>query len=1096
MKLITFLLFAACLHVSATGFSQITLKATNAPLSKLMKAIEQQSGYRFLYFDADLKAGKNVSIHAQNISLTEALQRCFEHQPLTYTIVDKTIVVKPRPVTTGNTLPAAVTQEPQLPPLIDVKGRVVDEEGKPVVGASVQVKGDKSKGVSTDAKGYFELKRVDENAVLLVSGVNIESIEVHSSGFTSEETKLIIAKTKIAQEQDVTVKTNYWETQQRLNPGNITKVTVREIERQPVSNPIATLQGRVPGLEVTQATGVPGGNFKVRIRGMNSIDNGNDPLYVIDGVPYISTSMSFIETSGSILGNPDPSQGHGSSPLNSIDPANIESIEVLKDADATAIYGSRGANGVILITTKRGKTGKMRTDINFYTGGGKYIERMDVLNLREYLDMRKEAFINDNTAPSISTARDLLVWDTTRSTNWQKELLGHIAKYLDAQISFSGGSEYTQFLFGGGYHRETTVFPGDNSDQRGSAHISLTNTTPNKKMKTFISVNYSGNLTNLLSQDLTGRALFLPPNAPQLYLDNGDLNWDGWNTSGALDNPVAYLKRKYRANTHMLIGNASIGYSLLHELELKLNLGYTHTTMDAYTLVPISSLAPSTTAFNTTIFSNSKFYNWNVEPQVNWRSGLGKGKLEVLAGIQFLNQLREGLAQTATGFSSEMLMENLSSASDILFGTNYYAQYRYNATFGRINYNLENKYIINMTARRDGSSRFGPGKQFANFGAVGVAWIFSNEKFTEKTLPFLSNGKLRVSYGISGNDQLVDYQYLDTYISSGGSYMGIIGLAPSRLNNPLFAWETNKKFETGIELGFFDERIGTSFSYYYHRSSNQLIAEPLPAFVGFTSIQDNFPAIVQNTGIEIELTATNVKRKNISWNTSFNISIPRNKLVAFPGIESIPAYANAYTIGMPLNIVKSFRFTGIDAATGLYQYEDYNKDGKINAEDRQLSLFIGQKFYGGIGNNIQYRNFQIDILFQFVNQFGRNYAYNALAPGNLSNQPDFVLGRWQKAEDNTDIQRFQSSAISTEYNNMKFSDLVICDASFIRLKNLSFSYSLLSSWQKRIHVSSTKLFIRAQNLFIISKYKGLDPETQLNLLPPLKVIVAGINLTF
>lgn len=1088
MKLTTILLLAACLQLSARGISQnISLSVKNAPLEKVLNEIEKQTGFNFIYGQGLISKADRVSIEVKNETLEKVLDVVLKNQSLAYKISEKYIVLSPK--TSGVFQPPVTTPSNFLPPPpITVRGRVVNENGEPVI-ASVLVKGTNN-GASTNADGYFELQNVDENATLIITGVSIaQTVEIKVNSKTNIGD--IITQRKVVEGKEIIVKTNYWETKQRLNPGNISKVTAKEIERQPVSNPLQTLQGLVPGLEIVQQTGVPGGNFQVRIRGTNSIANGNDPLYIVDGVPYMSSTMSFTETSANIL-------IFGVSPLNSINPADIESIEVLKDADATAIYGSRGANGVILITTKRGKAGKTKVNFNLYSGVGKVASKMNLLNRQQYLQMRREAFANDNVTPTTANARDLLVWDTTRHTNWQKQLLGGTANYLDAQVSFSGGNQYTQFLFGGGYHRETTVFPGDNSDQRTSAHFSVTNSTPNQKLKTFVSINYSANYTDLISQDLTSRALFLPPNAPALYDANGDLNWNGWDASGLFENPVAYLKRKYEANTNTLIGNANIGYAILRNLEIKTSFGYTHTAMDSYNLTPISSLAPATGLVNTTGFSNSKFQNWIVEPQANWKPQLGKNKFDILIGTQFLNQVREGLAQTATGFSSEALMKNIAAGPNRTLGSNYYAQYRYTAMFGRINYNFENKYIINLTGRRDGSSRFGPGKQFANFGAVGTAWVFSNEDFIQEALPFLSYGKLRVSYGTSGNDQLPDYQYLDTYTSSAGPYQGVIGLTPARLNNPFFAWEINRKFEAGLELGFANDRILTSFSYYRNRSSNQLVGEPLPPTTGFTSIQNNFPATVQNTGLEIEVNTTNIQRKDLNWTTSFNISVPRNKLLSFPNIEASPAYANAYAIGEPLSIFKAYRYLGVDPTTGLYQFEDVNGNGSFNQADRQTIKFIGPDFFGGLQNSLRYKDFQLDILFQFVKQEGRNYIYAiSSAPGSMINQPDFVLGRWQKPGDNADLQRFSQASAATTYGLLSNSDRSVTDASFIRLKNLSFSWSLPQNWRNKIHAENASLFIRGQNLLTITNFKGLDPETQsLYSLPPLKVWAIGINLTF
>ncbi len=809
--------------------------------------------------------------------------------------------------------------------------------------------------------------------------------------------------------------------------------------------------------------------------------------------------MSFLETSGGILGNPNPVAGQGSSPLNSINPLDIESIEILKDADATAVYGSRGANGIVLITTKRGKPGKTKVNANIYSGIGRVAKTMNMLNTRQYLDMRYEAYRNDGLdfKSSLVVAPDLKVWDTTRYTNWQKELIGGTANYKDIQVVISGGDNSTQFTIGGGQHAETTVFPGDNSDQRISAHASINNSTANQKLKTALSINYSSNVSDLISRDLTDKALTLSPNAPELYDSSGNVSWENWNST--FENPLAYLNRRYDATTNTLTSNVLMSYALLPNLEFKANLGYTNSSMKAITITPLSSIDPATvaTSQNTSAFSNSDYQNWLIEPQLNWKHKLGKGLFEVLVGTTFLEQKSEGLAQIALGFSSEALMKNLSSAATRSSATNYHSQYRYNAFFGRINYNLGQKYIFNFTGRRDGSSRFGPGKQFANFGAIGVAWIFSEEAFINNNLPFLSFGKLRTSFGTAGNDQLTDYQYLDAYTSSNIFLGDVVGLTPIRLSNPDYAWEANRKWELGIELGFVNNGILMNLSYFRNRSSNQLVGYPLPPTTGFAAIQGNFPAIVENRGLEYEISTKNVRTKQFSWSTSFNFYIPRNELVAFPNIETFPAYANTYVVGEPLSIRKLYRFTGLNSTTGLYEFEDVDGNGSFDYRDKQTVRFIGQKFSGGLQNSITFKGFQLDFLFQFVKQTGSS-STRGIGGGRPLASLVSVLDRWQKPGDVGPIQRFGTRIPVTITSSLYAEgDQIISDASFIRLKNVSLSYTFSNHLFTKLHIDNIRMFIQSQNLLTISNYNGLDPENQnQEILPPLRVVTAGINLTF
>ncbi|MBA4053751.1 MAG: SusC/RagA family TonB-linked outer membrane protein, partial [Marivirga sp.] len=855
--------------------------------------------------------------------------------------------------------------------------------------------------------------------------------------------------------------------------------------------PLAAMQGRVAGLEVTQLTGVPGGNFTVRIRGQNSIANGNDPLYIIDGVPYTSTPMSSNYTSQNIY-------FEGTSPLNNINPGDIESIEVLKDADATAIYGSRGSNGVILITTKKGSPGRTQVSANYYSGLGKVSSKIDLLNTEQYVEMRNEAFQNDGQVPNASNAPDLTTWEQNRYTDWQKELLGGTAHYNDAQVSVSGGSDQLQFIAGGGYRKETTVFPGDNDFQRISGHLNLTNTSRDGRFKSSFTVNYTNSHTDFVARDLTREAMTLPPNAPALYKDNGELNWD--NSTGysqSLLHPLAYLKRRFDSQTNNLMANAALSYEVLPGLEILANMGYTQVNTNSITKIPKSSFSPalSQTLPNESIFSTNDFKNWMIEPQVKWNKQVSDHRINVLAGATFLEQTSDALAMAGTGFVTEALMDNLRAASNIYIYSDVYSQYRYHAIFGRINYQFKDRYILNVTGRRDGSSRFGPGNQFANFGAIGGAWLFSKEEFMT-SLPFLSTGKLRASYGSSGNDQLGDYQYLDTY-SSSGKYYDVQGLRPVRLSNADFAWESNKKLEAALELGMLKDRITVEFCYYNNRASNQLVGFALPPTTGFTNVQGNLPAVVENAGVELQLHTTNVDAKEFTWTTSLNLSVPRNTLIEFPNLESSPDYANTLVVGEPLNIRKRYTYSGIHPQTGLYTVEDLNGDGFFSLDDRTILQFIGRNFYGGIGNTFEYKGLRLDVLFQYVDQTAPNYISSwIIPPGFAMNQPAYVLDRWQREGDLASVQKFTTSSSGfIALNNYGNTENAATDASFLRLKNISLSYSLPDNLLKKINIQTLRVYVQGQNLFTLTEYRGLDPETGNLFLPPLKIITGGIQIT-
>jgi TonB-linked SusC/RagA family outer membrane protein len=1075
MRMASLIIILASTAISAKGISQgITLSLKNAPLEQVFTEIKNQSGYNFIYARAQLEKTRNIDLEVSNSTIEMVLSLVFKDQPISYTIEKKFIIIKNK----GSekvSLPAS--------PSIDIIGIVTDPEGKPLQGVSVTVKGT-SYGTQTDKKGAFLLKGVDEKAVLIFSFIGYETAEIQVRNRTDYNLQLKLAANSLEE----TVVKGYYNTTRRLNTGNVSTVTAETISKQPVSNPLAALEGRVPGLYIAQQTGVPGGAFTVQLRGRNSIANGNAPLFIIDGVPFTSASLTSAYTSYPIT--------QGGNPLSAINPSDIESIEILKDADATAIYGSRGANGVILITSKKGKGGQTKIEMNVYTGAGKITRMLDLLNTLQYLAMRHEAFVNDGATPQ-SYDYDLNgFWDTTRYTNWQQKLIGGTASTLDAQGSVSGGNSNTQFLITGGFHKETTVFPGNFADAKGSVHINLIHSTSDQKFSVSISASYISDKNNLASQDFTGQALILTPVSPAIYDSSGSLNWQksSWN------NPFAATKQKYSSITDNIISNAVISYKVLPGLEFLTNLGFTKMQINESSRYPFSSFDPFSGNPASSYFATNSINTWLIEPQLSFHRNIGKGRLNILFGSTFQQNIRQGQTIFGYGFANDALLENILAAPHILIFDANYTQYRYNAFFGRINYDWSEKYLLNITGRRDGSSRFGPGKQFANFGALGAAWIFTKEKFTQQTFHFLSYGKLRTSFGITGSDQIPDYGWLDLWNSSAAPYLGIQGLHPSRLFNPDFAWEINKKLEASLELGFFKDRILISASYYSNRSSNQLLGLPLPLVTGFPSIQGNLPALVQNTGWELELNAINIKTKNIKWASSINLTLPQNKLISFPNLAA-SNFVNTYAIGQPLSIAKSYHYQGVDPQTGLYKFVDVDKDGNISwPNDLEALKKLGPVFYGGFQNSLQYKAWQLDIFFQFVSQTGRNYINYYDAPGTFTNQPTTVLNRWQKPGDITTVQKFtqdySSSTYNAYYNSTSYGDNAIGDASFIRLKNLALSWQLPDKWKQKVHVNNCKIYVQGQNLFTITHYLGMDPENQSFIaLPPLKMLTAGIQLS-
>ncbi|WP_432670304.1 SusC/RagA family TonB-linked outer membrane protein [Flavobacterium sp. SM2513] len=964
-----------------------------------------------------------------------------------------------------------------------ITGTVADALGI-LPGVTIQIK-NKSTTTTTDANGAFQITAALEDT-LVFSYIGYLKVEV----VVGTQTHLnILLKEDATALEEVLVNAGYYKVKDKERTGSIAKITAKDIENQPVTNVLATMQGRMAGVNITQTTGVPGGGFDIQIRGLNSVrTNGNDPLYLINGVPYSSAAIGSGLASAGLLPRP-------ANPLNSIPPDQIESIEILKDADATAIYGSRGANGVVLITTKTGKSGQTTFDVSLSTGFGTVPRFIKLLNTAQYLEMREEAFANDGFTTLPASAYDVNgTWDRDRYTDWEEVFLGGTSERTSVTASVSGGSEQTQYRAGASFNKETSVFPGDFSYKKAAFTLSAHNVSENKKWESTFTTGYTVQDNVQPRGDLSTVARTLAPNAPALYNPDGSLNWE----NSTWSNPLRNLEGGYTATIYDLLANAFLSYQLTPQLALKSSIGYTKTDNLEVAAVPSTQYDPASGVGPDKSFlkkDSSLRSSWIVEPQIQYRNQWGQLRMDALVGSTFQSRSGQQFGMTGFGFSSNSLLYNMSSASTKTINIDTEDTYRYAAIFGRINLNWNEKYILNVTGRRDGSSRFGPGKQFANFGALGAAWIFSNEPLF-KNQSLLSFGKLRGSYGSTGSDQIGDYQFLDSYVSTGNDYGGVIGLEPARLYNPNFGWESSQKSEVALELGFWNDRIFLTAGYYNNRSSSQLAGMPLPGTTGFASLQTNLAATVQNTGTELTLRTVNFDHKDFSWSSSLNVTFAQNKLLSFPDLAS-STYQNMYVIGESLNIKKVYEFTGVDPTTGLYTFKDYNGDGLITAEeDRKKVKDFNPSYYGGLHNSVRYKQFQLDFLFQFVKQ--QNYTATAyFAPAGIQfQQPVSALNHWQQEGDSAPHQLYTTGANSAAMNAVsKYMDsnAVIGDASYVRLKNLSISYRLPNMLTKRFQC---KLFLEGQNLLTFTNYEGADPEFKsAGFLPPLRVISGGFQLT-
>jgi len=969
-----------------------------------------------------------------------------------------------------------------------VSGTVTDTSGNPLAGVNLVVES-KNIGTISDLDGSFSIN-AGPTDVLIFSMVGYKTLSV---AIGDREELIVSLEEDVTVLGEVVLNAGYYKVSEKERTGNIATIKAEVIDKQPVGNPLAAMQGHMSGVNIVQDTGVPGGGFSIEVRGRNFINGASDPLFIVDGVPFSSQSMGSARLSTAIVGG-------NISPLNAINPNDIESIEVLKDADATAIYGSRGANGVVLITTKKGRAGKTRFDARLSTSLGQVSHFMDLMKTKEYLELRREGIINDGVDNLLGNPGldffwpDVTLWDQNRYTDWQKVLIGGTAYRNNAQLSFSGGSEQTQFLISGAYQKETTVFPGDFRYKRANLNTSLNHRSEDGKFGVSLSTSYAKEDNYLPSTDFSTMAYTLEPNAPALYDAEGNINWEG----NTWENPMAALEEKYMVVSNTLITNAVVSYKILDNLEVKSSMGFTNYRLDAQRAMPSSSRNPQyglTPQNYSYLMTNvSKRESWIVEPQLNWMKQWDQFSLDVLLGTTFQQETTEQLALRGRGFPNNELILNMAAADNLDILSNTDNVYNYNAVFGRINLKFLDRYFINLTGRRDGSSRFGPGKQFGNFGAVGLAWLFSEEGLWREN-SVLSYGKLRSSYGTTGSDNVGDYRFLDTYSVTGDHYDGVTVIEPTGLFNPLFGWEENRKLEAALELGFFKDRILLNASWYRNRSSNQLVGIPLAATTGFSELTGNFDAIVENTGIELDLRTVNVQSRKFNWSTTLNLTLPKNRLVEFDGLEN-STFANRYIIGEPLTILKLYHSLGVDPETGMYGFEDFNGDGNISRlEDREWVEDLAPKFYGGLGNTLSMGNFTLDVFFQFKKQKALNNLLFGTVPGLKGNAPKEMYDRWQQPGDLVPFSRAYSGLVPIgdldQYQQQ--SNAAVSDASFIRLRNISLNYKI-PDIKEGLDIN---VYLQGQNLWTITGYKGPDPEQPTNTrLPALRQMTLGLQLSF
>ena len=993
-----------------------------------------------------------------------------------------------------------------------IKGIVTElSTGLTLPGVTVLEKGTIN-GTVSEVNGDYALKISDTSRILIFSfmGMNTQEMKIPASGVLNVQMK----NANINLNEVVVI--GYGAVKKSDLTGSVASLNMDKLNEIPTNSFDQKLQGRIAGVQVTQLSGQPGGATSIRIRGGNSIMAGNEPLYVVDGV-IMEGQQNF-----SWIGSP------AENGLSSINPNDIESIEILKDASATAIYGARGANGVVIVTTKRGRKGKGTITFNGYVGLQQKSKDIDVMNASQFGALYDEAGLNaDSSYTPLYPNPDSL----GQGTNWQ-DAIYRDAIIMNYSLSFAGGDDKTTYSIGGDYFYQEGIISGSDFT-RYSARASLDRQVI-KKVKVGANIQFNRTEANTVSTDTPGgffpgvvnTALTFSPILP-IFDSTGNYTLTDPNADAWLDNPVAVTRTvEAVSKVNRLIGRAYVEWKIIPDLTFNTSFGIDMYSQNQDMYTPRTVYSGSfnngqarfaTTDFLTYIWENTLTYAKTFKE---------RHALSAMGGYTFQKVQGRTFIDIATGFPNDILgYYGIENAENIPTIYSSFGESAMESILGRINYTFDKRYLFTVTGRLDGSSRFGSNNKYAFFPSFAFAWRLSQERFIQDLNTF-SEFKFRLSYGRSGNDRIANYSYIRTIASTSyyfnNGYLAA-GFAPDNPGNNNLKWENTDQFDIGFDVGFFDSRLTITADYYYKYTQDLLFFAELPWTTGYASYIKNIGSL-RNSGFEFTISSANFVNA-FKWNTDFNISFNSNKVLDLDGKElfiSNDTYklkiGNWAVIreGEPMGNFWGLESAGIwqldesvEAATygckpGDFKYVDLNGDGVINEKDRKIIGNALPKFFWGLGNTFSWKNLSLSIFIQgqHGNQILNSNRFELESGNGLSNASIDMLDRWTPTNPSEVYPRANRNA-----DYLKMSDRYLEDGSYVRIKTISLSYNLPAKWMQNIKIDGIKLYVTADNLFTFTKYTGFDPEvsrfgqdnTRIGYdyggYPPSRKFIFGITLT-
>lgn len=992
----------------------------------------------------------------------------------------------------------------QLSPLktnvITVRGLILDEYEDPMIGAAVVLKSDPATGTVTDIDGNYKLDLLTGNEILLVSYIGYQTQEVEVGG----RSQVNITMAPDYQTLDEVIVVGFGTQKKRFTTGAISKVKGEDLENSAQTTVEGALQGRVAGVMVTSSDAMAGSPVSVRIRGTSSIVASSEPLYVVDGIPIVSGNFSHNNASSWKLAT-----AHESNALAQLNPADIESIEILKDASAAAIYGSRGANGVVLITTKRGKEGKTKFDVGFQNGFSKETNRVTMLDSPTYLSLAQEAYtnsyydaisdndpINDNEYKIDDNYEDFwgrvlppgLSRETAQNTN--TDWIDHALQkgfFREMNLAASGGNDKTVFYIGGTYRDEKGIFVGNNFKRYNGRvnldHKPTENLSLGARMaytvtdSDIIPISWAGGLGTAQSQALPYYPVF---NADGTYFNPQSGN-----------NVVAEL-----ANTEMnqkgtsILGNIYAQLKILDRFTLRSEFGINNIYKKEFYYRSAIIEAPH--AIATSVLSES--INWNTNNTLSYSNVIGDHAFDVLVGMNATKNDYFSNIINGEDFPNPSLKnpENAATRTATIATTHF----SFLSVLSRLNYRFKDKYLFSASIRRDGSSRFGKGNRWGTFPAVSLGWILSEEDFLSES-NFLSFLKLRATFGITGNAEIGNFEYFGSYTTS--NYVDRPGIIVDEIDNNSLSWESTKQYDFGLDFGLWDGRIEGGVDVYLKQTSDLLTEILVSSLSGVNRATSNVGSL-ENKGVDLSLTSHNLSTKKFKWVTTLNLGYNANKVTDLGGLNSIPGEAfglGAVGLGQPVGARFLVEWAGIASDDMILNVTDpesgnakeiqvkggdelfINQFGEVtNIYDSNDQKFMGNpnpNWTGGISNSFSWNNFDLSFLFTFAaghDLANEEQRFQFTGFGYDWNMWSSATDRWQQAGDQTDMQRLTWASQNRGYTSSR----VLYDADYARLKDVTIAYNLPKAILKKWGLGSFRVYAKGTNLATFTKYPGWDPE--------------------